>query len=133
MRIQHGDKIITGRRPPSKKSKGKRAGSEDSQFDEAETAGGTNNNNAEEPAVAGEDDPNHPINVITTEETMAFDKHPELSQEFVGYIIGKAKYGYLIREHEELGHELEALQAREDELRMECEELLKGILRKEIG
>ncbi|GAA5883143.1 hypothetical protein JCM16303_006111 [Sporobolomyces ruberrimus] len=133
MRIQHGDKIITGRRPPSKKSKnasgrrgGDRANSEDSQFDDENPAGG------EDPSGV-EEDPNSAANVITVEETMAFDRHPELSQEFVGYVVGKAKYCHLIKEHEELGHELEALQTREDELRMECEVLLKGILRKEVG
>ena len=132
MRVQHGDKIITGRRPPSKKStttnnsrSKQRANSEDSQIDE-------DSHNQQED-LGEETDPNHPINLTSVEETMAFNQHPELSQDFVGYVIQKAKYSHLIKEHEELGHELEGLVARENELKMECEELLKGILRNEIG
>ncbi|GAA5969267.1 hypothetical protein JCM3765_002307 [Sporobolomyces pararoseus] len=139
MRVQHGDKIITGRRPPSKKSTNhnnnsrnkQRANSEDSQFDDDNST--HPQATTEDPLAAGEDDPNHPINLISVEENMAFHQHPELSQEFVGYVIQKAKYSHLIKEHEELGHELEGLVARENELKMECEELLKGILRNEIG
>ncbi|GAA5944867.1 C2H2-type zinc finger protein [Sporobolomyces koalae] len=127
MRIQHGDKILTGRRPPSNKkakaaSKRDRANSEDSQFDDA--------------GSMHEDDPEHSnvANIPTSaEEMMALNSHPDLSPEFVGYVIQKAKYNYLIREHEELGHELESLQAREDELRVECNELLNRILRDELG
>ncbi|GAA5912107.1 C2H2-type zinc finger protein [Sporobolomyces salmoneus] len=133
MRIQHQDKIITGRRPPSKKSKGGKRGerlnSEDSQFDDDAPPGGDDPSST----LPGEDDPNHPSNVTSREESLAFHRHPELSQEFVSYVVSKAKYAHLIKEHEELGHELEAVQTREDELRMECEELLKGILRKEVG
>ncbi|GAA5843448.1 hypothetical protein JCM3766R1_004331 [Sporobolomyces carnicolor] len=135
MRIQHGDKILTGRRPPAKKPKGgkrgDRAHSEDSQFDDD-----TNNDDPTTTATlaaAGEDDPNHPANVTTAEETLAFDCHPELSTDFVGYVVQKAKYSHLIQEHEELGHELEALQTRRDELRMECDDLLKRILDNEVG
>ncbi|GAA6021182.1 hypothetical protein JCM11491_001598 [Sporobolomyces phaffii] len=132
MRIQHGDKILTGRRPPSKKSRAsnRRAGSEDSQFDDDAAGGG----GGDDPATAAvDDDPNSAANTISVEEQMAFHQHAHLSTEFVGYVVTKAKYSHLIREHEELGHEAEALQVREDELRMECEEMLKGILRNEVG
>ena len=127
MRIQHGDKIVTARRPPSKKptaSKGgggkakDRAMSEESQF-----SGSQHEGEEEEGGNGG----------IGVEEGIAVERHPELGSEFVCYTVGKAKWNWLIREHEELGNELEGLQAREDELKMECEMLLNGILRKECG
>jgi len=132
MRIQHGDKIVTARRPPSKKStntskggnKAKdRAMSEESQF----------SNNSQHDGAEEEEGGGGGGGMGGVEESMAVERHPELSSEFVSYTVGKAKWNWLVREHEELGNELEGLVARENELRMECEGLLNGIMRKACG
>jgi hypothetical protein len=132
MRIQHGDKIVTARRPPSKKStnagkgasKAKdRAMSEESQF----------SNNSQHDGAEEEEGGGGGGGMGGVEESMAVERHPELSSEFVSYTVGKAKWNWLVREHEELGNELEGLVARENELKMECEGLLNGIMRKDCG
>ncbi|BGP10715.1 hypothetical protein JCM10049v2_006607 [Rhodotorula toruloides] len=147
MRVQHGDKIVAGRQPPGSrinvdedgggkgKGKGKkrktRAGSDDSAFG----AGGGDDDSAFYGGVAGVEggEDGEEATTYGADELAAFAAHPHLSHEFVAYVLAKAKYAYLIGEHEGLAGELEALMARENELQMEKDELVKGILRKEIG
>ncbi|GAA6021252.1 hypothetical protein JCM10207_002589 [Rhodosporidiobolus poonsookiae] len=140
MRVQHGDNIVAARKPPGssadaeggggggggkkgkkKKGRGARADSEDSAFgaaiDDAAAAEG-----GEEAEVE-----------YAPDEVAAMHAHPELGPAFVGYVVGKAKRAWLMREHEGLANELEGLQGREAELRAECEELVRAIMRKEVG
>ncbi|GAA6044040.1 hypothetical protein JCM8097_001384 [Rhodosporidiobolus ruineniae] len=153
MRVQHGDNIVAARKPPggaagadedggggtSKgkkgKGKGKKGGraaremSDDSAFGAAavedDGAGGAGGAGA-----GGEDDA--PL-AFAADELSAMALHPELSADFVAYVVAKAKYAYLIGEHEGMVNELEALRDRERELRMENEALLQGVMRKEVG
>lgn len=124
MRIQHGETILPSRRPPSKKRKTARANSMDSVLDgKGEDDDGT---------VAGDDEEDKEI-AWTEEKLNVFEQHPTLSRHFVAYVVEKAKWAYLLGEHEGLLGELEALGTREAELGAECEELLKRVLRKEVG
>lgn len=54
-------------------------------------------------------------------------------RNFVAYVVEKAKFSYVGKEHEGLCHELEVLGARESELGAECEVLLRRVLRAEMG
>lgn len=123
MRTQHKEIIGPTRRPPSKKgarAAAARAGSIDSVLDVP--FGGVPEEHAEEE----EDD-------WAEEELAVFERHPEASRPFVGYVVGKAKWAYLMREHEGLAGELEALGNRESELGAECDELLRRVMRNEVG
>ncbi|GAA6063058.1 hypothetical protein JCM10212_003003 [Sporobolomyces blumeae] len=141
MRVQHGDKIVTARRPPNKKklaaARSGRAGSDDSGFGGGgigdEDASFVDGGGEEGDFEAGGGTGAGAAIATGQEELDAIHAHPELSPEFVSYVVGKAKYGHLIKEHEGMAHELEALKTRELELEMECEELLKGILRNQVG
>lgn len=156
MRVQHGDKIVAGRQPPGSKSaadadgdagkggggrgKGKkrktRAGSDDSAFGAGGGGGdddGSFYGGGAGVGEGGEDGDEGLATAYGADELAAFAAHPHLSHEFVAYVLAKAKYAYLIGEHEGLADELEALVARENELQMEKDELVKGVLRKEIG
>ncbi|GAA5837999.1 hypothetical protein JCM11251_006819 [Rhodosporidiobolus azoricus] len=151
MRVQHGDIIITAAshtRPkagdddglaPAKKGKGKgkgkkgargkRAESEDSAFGAAGGGGGADEEYA--PPPGADDDPSAFSYDPSSLSAMALN--PALPPDFVAYIVNKAKYRYLLNEHEGLAGELEALRAREAELGAEREVLLRGILRREVG
>ncbi|BGP19352.1 hypothetical protein JCM10213_006858 [Rhodosporidiobolus nylandii] len=137
MRVQHGDNIVAARKPPgaggesgapskSKKKKGGRAAREAS--DDSAFGGG-----ADDLPTAGGDEGEDGALQYAPDELAAMHAHPELSSEFVGYVVAKAKVAYLMAEHEGLAGELEALKAREAEMEMERDVLLKGIMRKEIG
>lgn len=147
MRIQHGDKIVAGRRPPgqqgqagegaaeprpsrSKKRKA-RAASEDSMF------GGAGDDDPSYVATgadaAGAEGEGDEVPPLTNDEVRACNEHPHLAPHFVAHVVAKAKYAYALREHEELANEYEALAAREGELAMEKDALVAAILRKEVG
>ncbi|GAA5881476.1 hypothetical protein JCM1840_001102 [Sporobolomyces johnsonii] len=129
MRVQHGDKIVAARRPPSKKpKKSARAGSEDSGFGHDDDGAST----LADGALDGDDGAGGEPQ-WSAEELVAFHQHQDLSQEFVSYVLMKAKWAYLVGEHEGMANELEALQAREDELGMEVQELVAGVMSKEVG
>ncbi|GAA5992128.1 hypothetical protein JCM10908_001779 [Rhodotorula pacifica] len=152
MRIQHGDKIVAGRRPPgnaataagdgtslaeSKPSRSKkrkaRAASDDSMF------GGGGGGAADDDGAYGEggggdkDDNGEDFPALTNDEIRACNEHPHLATHFVAHVIAKAKYAYALREYEEMANEYEALAARENELAMEKDALVAAILRKEMG
>ncbi|GAA5866252.1 hypothetical protein JCM8547_007217 [Rhodosporidiobolus lusitaniae] len=141
MRVQHGDNIVASRKPagggddgegaPSKgkgkgkakgKKRGARADSEDSAFDD---------DGALAPAPGEGGDDAGPA--YSADELHAASLHPELSADFVTYVVAKAKYAYVVQEHEGLVNEAEAVGLREAELRAECEALVRGIMRKEVG
>lgn len=69
----------------------------------------------------------------TEEELEIFEQNPNLSKNFLAYVLVKAKFNYALGEHEDLAGELEALGVREGLLGGQCEELLRGILRKELS
>jgi hypothetical protein len=69
----------------------------------------------------------------TEEELELFERFPGMGKWFVVYVVAKAKYAWLMGDHEGCLSELEALGIRESELGAECEELLRMILRKEVG
>lgn len=71
--------------------------------------------------------------VWTASERATAAKHADLSLEKVGYIVEKAKWNYLLKEHEGLLNELEVVMTSEAELGMECEELLGMIMRNELN
>ncbi len=129
MRIQHREQIAHGRRPQQKKAGGggrRRAGSVDSGAgDEPEGGPGAAD------AAAAEDADAEPV--WTEDELRLFGQHPERSKYVVGYVVERAKMQYGMKEHEGLLHELEALGAREAELGAECEELLRKVMRNEVG
>ena len=54
------------------------------------------------------------------------------SMEYVGYVVEKAKFNYLLKEHEGMLAELEVLMTSEAEMGTECDELLDMIMRKEL-
>ncbi|GJN93025.1 hypothetical protein Rhopal_006070-T1 [Rhodotorula paludigena] len=147
MRVQHGDKIVAGRKPPGsaaagedgappaatgKKGKGKkraRAGSDDSGF-------GMDDDSAYAPpagGAGGEGGADDDELVFAPDELAAMQLHQDLSPYFVAHALAKAKAAFLLREHDELANELEALQKREMELEMEKEALLMRVLRDEVG
>ncbi|GAA5869288.1 hypothetical protein JCM3774_004194 [Rhodotorula dairenensis] len=148
MRVQHGDKIVAGRRPPgqsatadsgsiaeSKPSRSKkrkaRAASDDSMFgggpgDDDGGVDGSGGGGVD--GVDGEDFP-----ALSADEVRACNEHPHLATHFVAHVVVKAKYAYALREFEELANEYEALAARENELQMEKDQLVAAILTKEIG
>lgn len=118
MRIQHGEVILPSRRPPSKKKKSTaRAGSADSDGEES-IAGGEEDDQAEQ---------------WTEEEQRLFDLHPEQSKGFVAYVVLRAKWAAAMGEAEGLAGEAEVLGLREAELKAECEELVKRVMRRECG
>ncbi|KAM0755088.1 hypothetical protein T439DRAFT_322143 [Meredithblackwellia eburnea MCA 4105] len=127
MRTQHKEVITTARKPPgnSKKGKGARAGSVDSMFDgdDASTTLGDDDGTG----GAGEEAP------LTEEEQILLDKHPEASKNFLCYVLAKAKWAYLMGEHEGAAAELEALTSREEQLEEECEALVKKIMQRELS
>lgn len=125
MRVQHGEVILPGRRPPSKKSRTARSGragsvdSGDGAHDDDE-AGASEDEDAKEPEWDADDE-------------AAFAEHPKLGRGFVGYVVMRAKFEYAIKENEERAHQVEVLATREAELGAQCEELLRRIMRNEIG
>lgn len=62
-----------------------------------------------------------------------FAKHPGVGKGFLSYVVAKAKWAFLVGEHEGMAGEVEALGIREAEMGAECEELVKLIMRKEVG
>lgn len=127
MRIQHQETIVATRKPPSKKRKTARANSMDSQDPTSPVKGG--GGVGEDDAGVDEEDL---APVWTEEEEQLFEKHPELDRVFVAYVVAKAKWAYLMGEHEGLLNELEGLGVREAELGSECEVLLRRIMGKEL-
>ncbi|KAK4702100.1 hypothetical protein P7C70_g4124, partial [Phenoliferia sp. Uapishka_3] len=127
MRTQHKEVIGPSRRPPSKKARtaAARAGSIDSAdtpFDGGDNAG------------AGGDDEDDGLEPVWNEEELElFEKHPGVSRVFLGYVVEKAKWAYAMGQHEGMAAEVEALGIREAELGAECEELLRRVMRKELG
>ncbi|KAG0655371.1 hypothetical protein C6P46_001027 [Rhodotorula mucilaginosa] len=152
MRVQHGDKIVAGRRPPgqaaaadsgsvaeSKPSRSKkrkaRAGSDDSMFggggagdDDFLGGGGGGGDGTGADGLDGEEFP-----AFSADEVRACNEHPHLATHFVAHVVVKAKYAYCLREYEEMANEYEALVARENELQMEKDQLVAAILRKEVA
>ena len=150
MRVQHGDKIVAGRRPPgqaagagadsgsiaeSKPSRSKkrkaRAGSDDSMFGaggvgDDDFGGGDGTGGGD--GLDGEEFP-----AFSADEVRACNEHPHLATHFVAHVVVKAKYAYCLREYEEMANEYEALAARENELQMEKDHLVAAILRKEMA
>ena len=124
MRTQHGEVIAPTRKPPTKK-RAPRAGSADSvadvpfKDDDASTT------------LGDEDEDLEPL--WTEEELELFDRHPTLGHNFAGFVVLKAKRAYLMSQHEGAAAELEALGVREAELGAECDELLRRVMRKEVG
>lgn len=150
MRVQHGDKIVAGRRPPgqaagadsgsvaeSKPSRSKkrkaRAGSDDSMFGgggagDDDFLGGGGADGGADGLDGGEEFP-----AFSADEVRACHEHPHLATHFVAHVVVKAKYAYCLREYEEMANEYEALAARENELQMEKDQLVAAILRKEVA
>ncbi|KAL8277584.1 hypothetical protein RQP46_010016 [Phenoliferia psychrophenolica] len=127
MRTQHGEVIAPTRRPPTKK-RAARAGSIDSVLDVS--FGGAKDDDAS--TTLGDDEEDLEL-LWTEEEQETFDRHPTLGHPFVGYVVLKAKWAYLMGQHEGAAAELEALGIREAELGAECDELLRRVMRKEVG
>lgn len=74
-----------------------------------------------------------PTEIVWTEnERIWAGKQEGCSIEFVGYVVEKAKFNYLLKEHEGMLAELELLMTSEAELGTECDELLGMIMRKEL-
>jgi len=67
------------------------------------------------------------------DEVRAIQTHVDLPAAFVAHVVAKAKAAYVLREHEQLAHECEALSKRERELEMENDVLLRAVLRREVG
>lgn len=130
MRIQHREHIAPGRKPharkPGPQGGRRRANSVDS--DDPDAAAGAG---ADAGAGAGEEDDAEPA--WTEEELALFEKYPEESRYLVGYVVARAKLEHGVGEHEGLVGEMEAVGAREAELGAECEELLRRVMRKELG
>lgn len=130
MRVQHHEVIQAGRRPPAKDPSKSKAKGRASSFDSTTGGGpddfdGAGSTAAGDEAEAGE--------AWTEDELELFEKHPELSKWFAAFVVAKAKWKYLIGEHEGLLGELESFGTREAELLAENEELLKRIMKKEVG
>lgn len=125
MRIQHGEVILPSKRSPSKKSKANKGANNSGGESDGEGAGGDTT------MLEGEEE--HEGEIVWTEEELAlFEKHADLDRYFVANVVMKAKWAYLIGEHESLAGELEAVGIREAELGAECEELMRRIVRREI-
>ncbi|GAA5994316.1 hypothetical protein JCM11641_001814 [Rhodosporidiobolus odoratus] len=132
MRVQHGENTVQPRKtaePGTGKAKSKKKGGGRAAREASEDSSFGPGAGEDEPVAAEED----AAPQYSVDEIAAMHAHPELGHEFVAYVVAKAKYAYLIAEHEGLAGELEALQSREAELAAEKEELLKGIMRRELG
>lgn len=132
MRIQHGETIISAAKKastnPSKKRKGgARASSVGSEMGDDDDAGSMYGG---EGAAGGGDEGEESW---AADELAAFEENPHLPRPFVAYVLAKAKWSYLIREHEGLAAECEALEVREAGLKGEVGSLLGAVLRKEVG
>ncbi|GAA5920805.1 hypothetical protein JCM3775_003959 [Rhodotorula graminis] len=163
MRVQHGDKIVAAGRAPGSaapdaggpssavragagrkgKGRGKRAreGSDDSAF------GGPDDGGMGGSGLGGDDGDYAPGGgggggdagggladiAYSPDEVRAIQTHVDLPASFVAHVVAKAKAAYVLREHEQLAHECEALSKRERELEMENDVLLRAILRREVG
>ncbi|GAA5900409.1 hypothetical protein JCM8208_005354 [Rhodotorula glutinis] len=161
MRVQHGDKIVAAGRAPGSaapeagpsstaragagrkgKGRGKRAreGSDDSGF------GGPDDGGMGGSGLGGDDGDYAPGGGLdgssgsaladiaySPDEVRAIQTHVDLPASFVAHVVAKAKTAYVLREHEQLAHEFEALSKRERELEMENDVLLRAVLRREVG
>lgn len=154
MRVQHNENPVVSRpsakastdtpgggggaKGKGKKKRGARAASDESAFDGAVGGGGGADDDFLPPpgldsaGGAGGAATDGPI-TYSPDEVHAHSLQPHLSQEFVGYVVVKAKQAYLMNEHEGLLGELEALEAREADLRAEVQGLVGGVMRKELG
>lgn len=144
MRIQHGDKIIAvGRRPGAtattgtttkKGKKSARAASVDSadggEYDPGDDGGGGADG---DPAAAAAADDDNYNDTISASDLSHYAAHPDQSLYFQAYVLTLARYRHSMREHEELAFELEALTAREGELKGQCEVLMGAVMRKELA
>lgn len=134
MRNQHGEGKLpaaaSATPATSKKSqskRGARAGSFDSNAGELDD---------DFPAPDDEQDPDDlgaGADTWSDADMALFAQHPDMSREALAYIVAKAKWRYLLNEHEGLLHEAEALGSREKQLKEQCGELVDQILRKELG
>jgi hypothetical protein len=70
---------------------------------------------------------------LDEESNLMIQRFPEIEPSIIAYVIKKAKFDYLIQEQEGLCSEVEVCGLREAELRAENEELLRRIMRKELG
>lgn len=163
MRVQHGDKIVAakggaggegsapggsaggataatrgGGAGAGKKGKGKAgkrgaaaAGLSDDSADEAMALDG-DGDYASPGGGGGGADASLDV-AYSPDELHAMNLHADLPPAFVAHVVAKAKCAYVMREHEELAHELEALSRRERELEAENEALLRMVLRKEVA
>lgn len=122
MRMQHHETIVATRKQASKKRKTVRANSMDSVDPTSPVKGGAAEEEGEEEEEV----------VWTEEEEVLFMAHPGLDRTFVAYVVAKAKWAYLMGEHEGLLNELEGLGVREAELGSECEVMLQRIMEREL-
>lgn len=138
MRIQHGEgtssaaagkkaQASTSKKGTTGAKKGGRAGSYDSTGDADDDFPAPFEEQDLDDSSAGAGD------AWTESDLALFARHPDMSRDAVAYVVAKAKWRYLLSEHEGLLHEAEALGTREMQLKAQCGDLVDRIMRKELG